>query len=229
MVSIDKVYQKVLAIANKEQRGYITPQEFNLFADQAQMEIFEQYFYDLQRHEQRVTDGSISELIQSKIEYFKSWSTPITHGSFLPDDTYRVIAVQFTSSDGKNKQVEKLDRDEANRFHHAIASLPLLKPNESRPIYYIAQNKILFHPTAGNYRIHYIKKPKQPNWTYLLSTSENPLFNPTGQTQDFELHLSEESNLVIKILQLSGISMKDYNLTQLAGQKETIIKQQENL
>jgi len=47
MVSIDKVYQKVLAIANKEQRGYITPQEFNLFADHAQMDIFEQYFYDI--------------------------------------------------------------------------------------------------------------------------------------------------------------------------------------
>ena len=31
-ISIDDVYQKVLAIANKEQRGYITPQEFNLFA-----------------------------------------------------------------------------------------------------------------------------------------------------------------------------------------------------
>jgi len=44
-INIDKVYQKVLAIANKEQRGYITPQEFNLFADQAQMNIFEQYFF----------------------------------------------------------------------------------------------------------------------------------------------------------------------------------------
>ena len=39
MIGVDKVYQKVLAIANKEQRGYITPQEFNLFADYAQMEI----------------------------------------------------------------------------------------------------------------------------------------------------------------------------------------------
>jgi len=46
-VNIDTVYQRVLAIANKEQRGYITPQEFNLFANQAQQEIFEQYFYDL--------------------------------------------------------------------------------------------------------------------------------------------------------------------------------------
>ena len=47
MVNIDTVYQRVLAIANKEQRGYITPQEFNLFANQAQMQIFEQYFYDI--------------------------------------------------------------------------------------------------------------------------------------------------------------------------------------
>ena len=47
MISIDTVYQKVLVIANKEQRGYITPQEFNLYANQAQMDIFEQYFYDL--------------------------------------------------------------------------------------------------------------------------------------------------------------------------------------
>ena len=47
MIKIDTVYQTVLALANKEQRGYITPQEFNLFADHAQMSIFEQYFYDL--------------------------------------------------------------------------------------------------------------------------------------------------------------------------------------
>ena len=46
MVNIDTVYQKVLAIANKEQRGYITPQEFNLFADYAQKDIFEKYLYD---------------------------------------------------------------------------------------------------------------------------------------------------------------------------------------
>jgi len=56
MILIDTVYQKVLAIANKEQRGYITPQEFNLFADQAQLEIFEQYFYDLSQFSRRPGD-----------------------------------------------------------------------------------------------------------------------------------------------------------------------------
>ena len=44
-VNINTVYQRVLDIANKEQRGYITPKQFNIFAEQAQMEIFDSYFY----------------------------------------------------------------------------------------------------------------------------------------------------------------------------------------
>ena len=47
MINVDRIYQRVLTLANKEQRGYITPQEFNILANQAQMDIFEQYFYDL--------------------------------------------------------------------------------------------------------------------------------------------------------------------------------------
>ena len=43
-VNIDTVYQKVLAIFNKEQRGYITPQEFNLFANRAQLDLFSSIF-----------------------------------------------------------------------------------------------------------------------------------------------------------------------------------------
>ena len=44
MVSIDNVYKTVLNILNKENRGYIVPEEFNTLATQAQNEIFEGYF-----------------------------------------------------------------------------------------------------------------------------------------------------------------------------------------
>ena len=44
MIQVDSVYQRVLALANKEQRGYITPQEFNLYANHAQKEIYEHIF-----------------------------------------------------------------------------------------------------------------------------------------------------------------------------------------
>ena len=73
-VSIDNVYQKVLAFANKEQRGYITPQEFNLFADQAQLEILNQYFYDINqwnaKHGNSHEYSDMISLINEKIAIF---------------------------------------------------------------------------------------------------------------------------------------------------------------
>ena len=54
MISIDTVYQRVsMQLLIKSNRGYITPQEFNLNANQAQLEIFEQYFYDLNQYKRQ--------------------------------------------------------------------------------------------------------------------------------------------------------------------------------
>ena len=44
---------------------------------------------------------------------------------------------------------------------------------------------------------------------------------------DFELHDSEQKNLVVKILQLAGVGIKDYNIVQAAGQEEVKKIQQE--
>ena len=46
-INVNEVYQTVLYILNKEQRGYVTPAEFNKLATQAQLDIFEKYFEDL--------------------------------------------------------------------------------------------------------------------------------------------------------------------------------------
>ena len=77
-ISIDRVYQKVLALANKEQRGYITPQEFNLFADHAQMEIFEQYFYDLDQFSKSPSSSQVYadkvKNLREKIDLFNKYS-----------------------------------------------------------------------------------------------------------------------------------------------------------
>ena len=43
--SINEVRNTVLAIANKNNYGYISPQDFNLYAKQAQLDMFEDYFY----------------------------------------------------------------------------------------------------------------------------------------------------------------------------------------
>ena len=81
-VNIDTVYQRVQAIANKEQRGYITPQEFNLLANQAQMDIFEQYFYDQNEHGRRpsndTTYSDMLDLLEEKIDHFERYRQQVT-------------------------------------------------------------------------------------------------------------------------------------------------------
>ena len=57
MIKVDEVYKTVLLILNKEQRGYMTPNEFNKIGNQVQMEIFERYFDDLAQ-QARVPQGT---------------------------------------------------------------------------------------------------------------------------------------------------------------------------
>jgi len=108
MVSVDTVYQKVLAFANKEQRGYITPQEFNLFADQAQKEIFEQYFYDLNQFSR--TPGNSSEYsnvidnINEKIAPFETVGTGIN----LASNLYRLGTVTVSGREVEEVQPNEL-------------------------------------------------------------------------------------------------------------------------
>ena len=74
-ISVDTVYQRVLAILNKEQRGYLTPQEFNLFANQAQRDIFEQYFYDINQfsrlHGNDTEYSDMLNILNEKISIFE--------------------------------------------------------------------------------------------------------------------------------------------------------------
>jgi len=232
MVNIDTVYQRVLALANKEQRGYITPQEFNLFANQAQMDIFEQYFYDINQFGR--TPGNDTEYsdmlnyLEQKINVFEaSKSISINNtGEFYNagaqiGNLYKIGSV--SSGMVTCEQVNAKDIVTIN-------SAPLTKPTETRPIYVLKDNKIHIHPSTitGGVIVNYIKTPKKVNWTYII-VGEKALVNNSVSAgyQDFELHPSEETKLVVKILQLAGVTLKDYNLTQVAIQKEVSKTQQE--
>ena len=224
-VSIDRVYQKVLALANKEQRGYITPQEFNLFADHAQTTIFEQYFYDLEQFKRR-PDSDIDDLLDQKIQIFKALPSQYVDGQGLPSTTYQIENVYWQENPPgtKIRGVQRIEKGELA----AIKSSPLLSASIT-PSYYISSDKIYFTKqiNGGAFYVNIINKPLVPNWTYLIS-GESALYNAGDvNLQDFELHSSEQNNLVIKILQLAGVTIKDFNLTQVAAQEEVKNIQQE--
>ena len=218
MVRIDDVYQKVLAIANKEQRGYITPQEFNLFADHAQMSIFEQYFYDKNQFARRATENSTIELLEQKIQIFESNPEFFSSGDDLPEDTYQIDSVSIVLDSGKTIPMQRVSKRELQ----GISSSPLLSGSTLATNYYIFNNTINFElPTSlegNNVVVELVRKPLKPQWTYVIH-NQSALHNSHDENlQDFELHSSEENNLVISILKLAGVAIKDVNLSQAATQ-----------
>ena len=224
MVKVDTVYQRVLALANKEQRGYVTPLEFNLLANQAQLDIFEQYFYDINQF--AVTDDIGAEYsdavdtLEEKISIFEKSGGVGANGA-LPLDLYRLGTVIFD-----DKEVEQIGKKKLLY----ILSSPLTVPTDIRPIYVRFGNSITVFGDGGNpiqsgIQCTYVKRPDEVEWGYNVVV-DKALYN-ASKSKDFELHSAEETKLVIKILELAGIVINKPGLVSIAAQKEASKLQQE--
>jgi len=246
MISVDTIYQRVLAAANKEQRGYITPQEFNLFANQAQMDIFDQYFYDVDKtsrvHGNETETSDMLDLLNEKIDIFEMKAQTVTGGVTLPAvpafaEIYILGNIIHTNPGGNSREVERVSEKE----FMTIQNSPLTQPRIERPIYVrsgkdnVGRDTIMVfghNPTTGtiaqitaNVTCNYIRRPVRAIWEYVV-VNGYAQYN-LGPSIDFELHPSEENNLVFKILELAGIVMKSQPLYQIASQEEIKDIQQE--
>jgi hypothetical protein len=234
MINVDRIYQRVLTLANKEQRGYITPQEFNIFANQAQMDIFEQYFYDLNQFRRvpgnDTQHADMVDMLEEKISVFEV-TVPLglatnPNGVAGNLDTlprfYRLSSVR-----SGNTIMESVSRKDFRMFPNS----PLAAPTTTRPIYMIdtinSVIQIAGDDTLTTADVDYIQSPNLVNWTYVVVSSK-ALYNGTAaDAQDFDLHPSEETELVLKILTLAGFTLKDPNLLQLAAGEDAKNTQQE--
>ena len=229
-VSVDTVYQTVLSTLNKEQRGYVTPQEFNLFAEQAQLDIFEQYFYDINQfgrlHGNSTEYSDMLDILEEKLSVFEAPPVNVTMANTgigtLPTN-YRLGNVMHTTN-GVARIVEKLNKKDIQ----ILQMSPLTTPNLIRPAYTrTSESTIQLYPATiiANVTCDIIYKPTPPNWNYVMVYGE-ALYNATGST-DFQLHQSEEIALVEKILEFAGLSTKEVQMYQIANQEEMQTIQQE--
>ena len=225
-ISIDTVYQRVLALANKEQRGYITPQEFNLLANQAQMEIFEQYFYDAKSEDGNLKNSTefsnVDEILDEKISIFKMTTTLNVNNSIatVPANLHRLGMVYTTD----NIEVEQLTEEEVLYLNQS----PIAKPSNLFPAYVRNGNiSIQVHPAmvSGFVNCNYVRTPANPKWGYIV-VAEQALYN-NSNTVDFELHRSDEAELVYRILSLAGIVIAKPGLGTYSDQQATTQKTQE--
>jgi len=235
-ISVDTVYQRVLAILNKEQRGYLTPVEFNLLANQAQMSIFEQYFNDISQFSRIPgNDTEFSDPLENlheKIEFFQkdgAMTFSSSNGGWsLPADVYKEGEIYATIG-GNKVSVQKVTKKD----YELLITSPLMKPTNKNPIAYTylneSSNRITkVHASAlieADVRISYLIKPADVVWGYSTVLGE-ALYNASNSS-DFKLHATEETKLVIKILELAGLLIQDIGTYQVADKEDKQKIQQE--
>ena len=187
------------------------------------------------------------DLLKEKIDIFERYRVGVvmsqTNGEeglgTLPN--YYRLGELYYKHRGGYVEIEKINQ---NDVHH-IQNSPLTAPALARPVYVrvsqttptgqtgttlngIPRNttvQVYPQTITSNVYCNYVAFPTTVSWNYTI-LNEQALYN-ANTTQHFELHASEETELVIKILQLAGIIIKDPALYQMASQENQINSQQE--
>lgn len=227
---INSVRNTVLAIANKHNYGYITPSDFNLYAKQAQLDIFEDYFYRynqwIVRQNSRQSGSEYADIVKNLeevIDTFSVVSTLSLVGSDfdVPNDYYLLNSIRYN-----NKEIDRVSNSKIINLN----SSNLTAPSLLYPAYVLNGDKISVFPSTiiSGVSSQYIRRPKEPKWTYVSLSEGEPMFDQSSiDYQDFELPASDEPSLVAKILQFAGISIREADVYNAAVAMDNAENQKE--
>lgn len=232
---INTVRNTVLSIISKDNRGYITPEEFNLFARQAQLEIFEDYFYqysnNVNKRNARLHNSGYSDIPERLEQVIDTFTVDdvltyngITYKFYAPGTNpaqpeeplwYKINRLTYNNS----KEIEKIGHGKILN----LLSSKLTAPTVTYPVYTIDEAGITVYPgtITSNVTINYVRYPNDPKWTYISLSGGEPVFNASATDyQDFELPISDAPMLVVKILQYAGVSIRENDVVQIMDNEE---------
>jgi hypothetical protein len=242
-VSVNTVYQTVLYIINKEQRGYITPAEFNSLAAQVQDEIFSSYFPDgnqVNRANQNNTQNdseffNMFKDISYKLYPFEkeavfSYNTANEGFIYLGANTIYKLGEIISTYNTTNPIYNSITQLASKSDYSQITRSKLTAPTVSYPIGFTtnaiiapattSQLLIKVAPIPNALTVNCLFAPINPLWSFTVGNLGQYLFNNTaGAFIDFELDISEQTNIITKILKYCGIIINDPTLIQVASQE----------
>ena len=243
---INEVRNTVLAVLSKDNRGYITPEEFNLFSRQAQLEIFEQYFYNYSNHinkqNARLDNSGYSNIPERLGEVIDRFLIDIPLGYdalskkfYAPGDDNLLTPKQYQAIRLTYNNRTEIEKISIGKILNLINS-NLTAPTVTYPVYTLnnynsssASIQVYPETITGNVVMSYVRHPFDPKWTYISLAGGEPLFNPSATDyQDFELPLSDMPRLAFKILQYAGVSIGENDVVQIMDAEETKDAQQKN-
>ena len=86
------------------------------------------------------------------------------------------------------------------------------------PVYLYEQGDLFIYPATiqTGITVSYIRTPLDVVWNYTTGGQGQYIYNANG-SQDFELHISEQTEIILRILVYAGIVVEDPSVIQLAA------------
>lgn len=240
MASVESVYFALKDLANKDQRGFITPTTFNRFAQVAQLNIFNSLFVDARKDKVarlRNIEGArplgSKKQIKEDLSFFsKEAVLTQSDGVFSkPDDLARVISLRtngkfmFGQSNSTNIDIVY---DEEKLYYILNSSLSV--PTDSRPIAVLGDDVEVFPTSIKKIKMRYYKYPEGKLATTGARTSATPKFGYTvsngvesysaANSVDFELPDHYEAQIVVEMAKLIGVNLKDSDVFNYASSEQ---------
>lgn len=231
---INEIRNTVMYILNKENFGYMTPDEYNSYATLAQMDIYTELFKDLSDAHNKTIIGQNGEgyqdLIRMKEEAIEIFMMPDvalsgTQNTFnLPVDTFTLEKVYYLT-----EVIEKVSHTKIRTLLNSDRTAP----TTMFPAYTQQGNEITVYPSTitSDVTATYIRYPRAPKWTYVVAPGgDAPIFNQSDNNyQDFELSAEFRMDLIVRILQYAGLTLREADIVSAAKQEELVTKQENNV
>ena len=169
------------------------------------------------------TSVAVGDIITNTTDNTSAYITAITNNTTLViSENIMANAEAYNIYDQYN--ITEVERVNQNKLFY-LTSSNLTYPTTQYPAYVLGGassnvtpgvlgNTISVYPTTitqgGAIQAQYIRYPLAPNWTFLTTSGQDPIFNPgAADYQNFELPASDEPNLVAKICQYIGIEIRE--------------------
>ena len=225
-MNVNDMYRICQFAINKAQNGYLTPSEFNLIINQAQVSYqdyllgeFQQYQYG--RAQARI-NYSENENIRQRLSPLITETTLTINGTSgeasYPNDYVQADAIITTAF----KRVRFVQQDSLYSYYNSE-----IDPVATNPIYLIEPTGFQFYPkTLGTALLTYVKEAPSIVWAY-TTVSGRPVYAPTqtgggvipttGTVQPVwaDVDLLE---IIARALKLIGVNLQAGQVGQYANQ-----------
>lgn len=197
---------------NKEQGGWLSPEEIDNLTDRAQMWYFTESvpYYG---KSQKTTDPLA--VFSKRVNF----TTPVTGLLTLPTDyeTLPVVSAQYFDSRVRYKPIKLLSEDEITERRDS----QVLQPTVSDPVGIETHPGVIqLYPEAviSGY-CTYLKRPAKPVFKY-TATGRSIVYDQAGSTQ-LEWNESSINKILVKTIQMFGVNLSDQMVIQYTEMKNS--------